>query len=53
MSYIVRYLKPLEKRFYKKCNAEKFIKKQYKTIELLEKKGKVYYRLPITKDKEE
>ena len=47
MSYIVEYLKPMKKKFYKKHLAEKFIKEQYKTIRFLEFRDGVYFCLQL------
>ena len=47
MRYIVRYLKPKEKKFNKRHLAERFMRKQYQVIAFIEKKNKTYYNLQI------
>ena len=47
MRYIVRYLKPMERKFNKKHLSEQFMREQYKVIEFMEKKNRTYYKLQI------
>jgi hypothetical protein len=43
MSYIVQYLKPEQKRFYKREKAERFAREQYKVLHFLQvQKGRCY-----------